>query len=146
MNSAAGQERASACAGHRSGCCCYWLLSDPGLEVLWPVGGCHRYDAVLSGRVEEESDVGAVVANLEEAICRFDVSMNWGRRGRLVHLPYCPFPDWDDQEQGDWQERALLPNLRWYQQSVMSGLEGVGVAERSRVRREPDEREGDRAL
>ena len=100
----------------------------------------------MSTCVDEESDVGAVVANLEEAIYRVDASMNWGRRGSLVHLPYCPFPDWDDQEQGDWQERALQLNLRWFQQSVMSGWEGVGVAERSRVGIGRDEREGDRAL
>lgn len=107
------------------------------------VGGRGRQDTVFGPSVDEEVDLCVVVPNLEEATAWLDVSCQWGRRGRLVHLPYCSFPDWDDQEQGDWQERALLPNLRWYQQSVVSGVGGVGVAERSRVRRGLAEREVD---
>ena len=52
------------------------------------VGGCCRDDTVLSTRVDEEADVCVAVTNLEEAICGLDVSLNWGRRGRLVHLPW----------------------------------------------------------
>ena len=50
----------------------------------------------------------------------------------LVHLPYCPFPDFKEHEQGVWQD--LHCDRTWVvSPECDAGLEGVGVAERSRV-------------